>query len=316
MDAAIETSGLRRDYPGRGRSAAPVTALHGLDLVVAAGQTHGLLGPNGAGKTTLVKILATILTATAGTARVAGWDVRRHPQRVRAEIGIVLGGDRGLYTRLTARENLRFWAAAARLDRRIIRSRTDDLIERLGLTDWADQPVEKYSRGMKQRLHLARGLIGEPAVLILDEPTAGMDPVAAHDFRSLMHEVRATGATTLLATHDMVEAEALCDRVTMIDRGRALFSEPTRDVGRLFGRRYTVRFGHDGDRIADDLRALAGVTSVQAVRPGWWTADVDADALPAVTTLLLDAGVRDFASGPPSLEQVYLDTVGERGLRL
>lgn len=311
----ISTRQLRRVYPA-GRGSREVVALDGLDLDIAAGETHGLLGPNGAGKTTLVKILSTILTSTGGTASVGGWDVSRHPQRVRAEIGLVLGGDRGLYTRLSARQNLRFWAAAARLDRRSIRRRSEELIEQLGLTDWADQPVEKFSRGMKQRLHLARGLVGDPPVLILDEPTAGMDPIACHEFRELVQQLRAEGKTTLLATHDMVEADQLCDRVTLVDHGRALFCESTREVGRLLGGLSRVEFSHTDDTVASTLSAVTGVVAVRLVRVGHWVVDVEGDARYEVPNLLLAAGVRNFVSGPPSLEQVYLTYVGQRGMKL
>jgi ABC-2 type transport system ATP-binding protein len=216
---------LRRSYPAprtwRGRGE-PTEALRGLDLNIARGEVHGLLGPNGAGKTTLCRILATVLLPSSGSVRVLGYDVTRQATAVRRSIGVVFGGDRGLYPRLTARQNLRFWAALHGLPSAQGRAVGDRLLERVGLSERADERVEHYSRGMRQRLHLARGLVGDPALLLLDEPTSGMDPVAAIEFRTFVTELRDEGRTLLLATHNMAEAQQLCDRVTLIDQGCAL----------------------------------------------------------------------------------------------
>ena len=313
----IEVEDLCRVYEaGTRRSPKQVRALDQMSLQVPEGETHGLLGPNGAGKTTLVKILSTVLTPTGGHARIDGADVVRAPKQVRATIGLVLGGDRGLYTRLSARQNLRFWGAAARLDRRTVQRRADELIERLGLGEWADQPVERFSRGMKQRVHLARGLIGDPRVLILDEPTAGLDPVACREFRTLVRSLRAQGTTMLIATHDMVEAEQLCERVTLVDHGRAVFCENTREVGRLLGGDGRVEFVDDDQSLPDLVRGLPGVSAVDLDDEGRWVVAVKRDAVPAVMGLLAEKGVRDIASRPPTLEQVYVRYMGSRGLQL
>ena len=148
-----------------------------------------------------------MLLPTQGHARVHGHDVVDETKAVRPLIGIVFGGERGLYWRLTGRQNLEYWAALYKLSARETRARAQRLIERVGLTERADERVETYSRGMKQRLHLARGLIGDAKVLFLDEPTTGMDPLAGREFRALIAELKDEGRTILLATHDMVEAE-------------------------------------------------------------------------------------------------------------
>src|SRR5436189_1793843 len=170
---AVEVRDIGRVYTTRRRIT--VTALDGVSLSIPSGEVHGLLGPNGAGKTTLVKILSTVLLPTSGRASVCGHDVVGDTKAVRPLIGIVFGGERGLYTRLTARQNLEYWGALYRLSGREIKRRSVALLERMGLTDRADQRVEEFSRGMKQRLHLARGLMGDAKVLFLDEPTTGMD---------------------------------------------------------------------------------------------------------------------------------------------
>jgi ABC-2 type transport system ATP-binding protein len=313
----IDVEQLGRVYrTGSVSSAKEIVALEQFNLRVGGGETHGLLGPNGAGKTTLVKILSTVLTPSSGTARVAGADVVRQPKTVRARIGLVLGGDRGLYTRLSARQNLHFWGAAARLDRRSLRRRTDELLDRLGLAERADQPVETFSRGMKQRVHLARGLIGDPELLILDEPTAGLDPVACREFRNLVRALRSDGKTMLIATHDMIEAEQLCDRVTLVDRGRAIFSENTREVGRLLGGDGRVEFVDDDPWLPDLVRAVPGVVDVTSDDEGHWMVTLASDSVGAVLSLLAEKGVRDIASRPPTLEQVYVRYMGDRGLTL
>src|SRR4051812_33838534 len=181
---AVEVQEIRRVFTPRKREA--VTALDSVSLSIPEGEVHGLLGPNGAGKTTLVKILSTVLLPTDGRAFVGGHDVVAETKAVRPLIGIVFGGERGLYTRLSARQNLEYWGALYRLSSPQIKARSAMLLERVGLTERADQRVEEFSRGMKQRLHLARGLMGDARVLFLDEPTTGMDPLAAREFRTLI----------------------------------------------------------------------------------------------------------------------------------
>src|ERR687896_677179 len=198
MSTAVEVDEITRVFEPRRRRGNRVVALDEVALAIPEGEIHGLLGPNGAGKTTLVKILSTVLLPTSGHARVLGHDVVAETKAVRPLIGIVFGGERGLYTRLTARQNLEYWGALYRLPSELVRRRTRELLERVGLSDRADQRVEQYSRGMKQRLHLARGLIADATVLFLDEPTTGMDPIAGREFRALVNELRGEGRTILL----------------------------------------------------------------------------------------------------------------------
>ena len=221
---AIEAHGLRRVYVSqRGgffTRSLPVVALDGVELEVAPGETFGLLGPNGAGKTTMVKIMVTILLPTAGRAAVLGYDVARQAAQVRPRIGIVFGGERGLYWRLSGRDNLRYFAELYRMPPRVSRRRIGELIDMLGLTDRADDRVETYSRGMKQRLHIARGIIHDPPVVFMDEPTIGLDPAIAAELRQFIAGLRAQEKTVFLTTHYLNEAERLCDRVAVVDRGR------------------------------------------------------------------------------------------------
>lgn len=224
----VETRDLTRVFERSGkrrREAGPVVALDRVTLEVPPGEVHGLLGPNGAGKTTLCKILSTVLLPTSGSARVDGHDVVREAEAVRSVLAIVFGGERGLYLRLTARQSLRYWHALYLQPPATRASRVDEVLELVGLRDRADDPVETYSRGMKQRLHLARGLLADPRVIILDEPTLGMDPVGVRAFRTLVRELCTAGRALLITTHDMDEAEHVCDRVSLIDDGRLIATE-------------------------------------------------------------------------------------------
>lgn len=315
-DGGVEVQKLRRTYQKRGGE--PRHALDGVDLTVAAGEVHGLLGPNGAGKTTLCKVLCTLLTPTSGSARVNGFDVVDEAAAVRRVIGIVFGGDRGLYTRLTARENLTYWSALYLLKPREARDRVAQLLERVGLDDRADERVETYSRGMKQRLHLARGLISDPPVLILDEPTVGMDPVAARDFRLLVADLRAEHRTVLLTTHDMAEAEAVCDRVTLIDGGRVLGTEDPKTIGVWLSAFERVTAGGVRAETADAVKSIPGVIAAEydaqslALR-----VETDREgAVNQVLRALAEAGVSEISTGRPGLSEVYLHLIGTRGLRV
>src|SRR6266540_5371667 len=314
MEPAVEVREISRVFTPRRRD--PVTALAGVSLSIPSGEVHGLLGPNGAGKTTLVKILSTVLLPTTGSALVCGHDVVAETRAVRPLIGIVFGGERGLYTRLSARQNLEYWAALYKLPRGQIAGRTTELLERVGLGERADQRVEEYSRGMKQRLHLARGLIAGASVLFLDEPTTGMDPIAAREFRALIGELRAEGRTILLATHDMVEAETLCDRVTLIDHGRILATESPRSLGHLVSRFQRVDVEGAEGTLLDRIGALAGVARVDHDGASARISVDDEGAVSTVLKLVVDAGVTAVKVSQPSLEEVYVGLIGDRGLEV
>jgi len=310
---AVDVQEIRRVFTPRKRD--PVTALDGVSLTIPVGEVHGLLGPNGAGKTTLVKILSTVLLPTDGRAFVGGHDVVAETKVVRPLIGIVFGGERGLYTRLSARQNLEYWGALYRLSGAQIKARSTELIERVGLTERADQRVEEYSRGMKQRLHLARGLMGDARVLFLDEPTTGMDPLAAREFRTLIGELKGEGRTILLTTHDMVEAETVCDRVTLIDRGRILATETPRTLGSLISRFQRVDIEGAPASLIASIELVAGVSAVVVQPDGTVRIEVNEDgATSVVLKHLVDAGVTSVKTSLPSLEEVYVQMIGERGL--
>jgi ABC-2 type transport system ATP-binding protein len=317
VSAAVQVEEITRVFEPRRRGSNRVVALDDVSLTIPVEEIHGLLGPNGAGKTTLVKILSTVLLPTSGKARVLGHDVVSETHAVRPLIGIVFGGERGLYWRLTGRQNLEYWGALYKLSTRVAKARTQELLERVGLADKADERVEDYSRGMKQRLHLARGLIGDGKVLFLDEPTTGMDPLAAREFRTLIGELRGEGRTILLATHDMAEAETVCDRVTLIDRGRIIATESPRTLGGLLSRFQRIDVEGAPQAVLDEIEAMRGVTSVTVVDGVGTRIEVDEEGVTQVVLeRLVNAGVTSVRTSLPNLEEVYVQLIGERGMEL
>ncbi|RYZ10360.1 MAG: ABC transporter ATP-binding protein [Myxococcales bacterium] len=314
---AIETERLSRRY-GAGTAAKGRLALDQVSLQVEPGEVRGLLGPNGAGKTTLVKILSTVLLPTSGRALVFGHDVEKATREVRSRIGIVFGGDRGLYNNLTARENLEYWAALYDVPIKEVKPRIERLLERVGLAERATQAVSGYSRGMKQRLHLARGLVAGAKVLFLDEPTMGMDPMAARDFRQIVRELRSEGCTILLTTHDMREAEALCDKVALIDRGKVLAVERPAELSRYVARYERIDVEGASDALLESLRSHGGVATVNRAPQGHGHRIelADGDAHRSVLALLVQTGVTSITTSRPSLEEVYVHLIGDRGLEV
>ncbi|HYZ98080.1 MAG TPA: ATP-binding cassette domain-containing protein [Acidimicrobiales bacterium] len=203
------------------KSFGEVRALNGIDLDVPAGTVYGLLGPNGAGKTTAVRILTTILWPDGGRAEVLGLDVTRHPQRVRESIGLA-GQYAAVDENLTGRENLRLVGRLTHLPSRRIAARADELLERFGLTDAANRPARTYSGGMRRRLDLAAALVHRPPVLFLDEPTTGLDVASRSDLWQVIEELVDEGATLLLTTQYLEEADHLAERIAVVDRGRII----------------------------------------------------------------------------------------------
>lgn len=206
-------------------AAKPVDALRDVSFEVQPGEVVGLVGPNGAGKTTLIKIVATLLEQTSGRVQVAGHDTVEVPSEARRRMGLMLADDRGAYVRLTGRQNLEFFAAMAGLGRAEARSRAGHLLERLGL-DGPDKMVFGYSSGMKSKLGLARALVGSPDLLVLDEPTRSLDPVATSEAHTVIAEAAAAGAAVLLSSHRLDEVTTVCDRVVLVVGGEARFTGP------------------------------------------------------------------------------------------
>jgi len=221
------------------KSFGDVQALAGVDFTVNEGEIFGFLGPNGAGKTTTISIIAGLLNADSGTVRIAGLDIRKEGRRVRGMLGVV-PQDIALYEELTGRENLHFWGSLYGLSGKSLRAEAERVLELVGLTDRADDPVREYSGGMKRRLNLSAGLIHHPKVILLDEPTLGIDPQARLNILDIIRGGVSGGMTVIYTTHYLEEAEKLCDRIAIIDHGRILAQGTLGELVKLAGEGNTV----------------------------------------------------------------------------
>jgi ABC-2 type transport system ATP-binding protein len=238
MNVAIECENLKRTYTSRnliGKKQENI-ALHDIHCSIPKGIVFGLLGPNGSGKTTTIRILSTLLTPTAGKARVLGYDVVKEASRVRGRIGLILGGERGLYGRLTGEENLKYFAALNNLGRTESHQRVKEIIKLVGLTEAGNRKVEQYSRGMRQRLHIGRSLMTDPDVIFMDEPTIGLDPQGAQELRHLVPDLVSRGKTILLTTHYMLEADELCSMVAIINHGKIVVTGSPLEIKKKFSK--------------------------------------------------------------------------------
>jgi len=319
--AAIEVEGLRRTYRTTTgsfrRRSKSIEAVRGVDFAVGEGELFGLLGPNGAGKTTTIKMLITLLIPTSGKATVLGYDVVKDAREVRKRIGYVFGGDRGLYERLSALDNLRDFAELYAVPPAEQKRRIGELLDLVGLAGREKERVEGYSRGMRQRLHIARGLLHDPPVVFLDEPTIGVDPVGARELRRTIAGLTEAGKTVLLTTHYMFEADDLCDRMAVIAKGEIVAEGTPRDLKAIVADRTVIEietFGVDDDAV-ERVRQADGVTSVSIEeREQAQVLHVQSPAGTELTQRLLGllgtTRIGRVAVREPTLEDAYVALVG------
>jgi ABC-2 type transport system ATP-binding protein len=319
-EKAITVTDLRRVYSSsKGvfrKTRNIVEAVRGISFDVDYGELFGLVGPNGAGKTTTIKMLTTLLTPTSGNAKILGYDVAHDVMKIRRRIGIIFGGERGLYYRVSGRENLRYFADLYGVAFSIREKRINDLLGMVGLTDRADERVEGYSRGMKQRLHIAKGLVNDPPLVFMDEPTIGLDPEAARETRAMIKGLVKEGKTILLTTHYMFEADELCERIGVISGGRIVALD-TPSALKRFVKDITVieveAFGV-ADRDLAVLRQEPEVTAVNANLEGERQiirvqTPRGSEFIPTITRLLSRAKIVDVRVKEPTLEDAYLRLV-------
>jgi ABC-2 type transport system ATP-binding protein len=325
--AVIHTENLKRIYQTTTgiirRKRKDIVALDGVDLDILPGELFGLLGPNGAGKTTITRILATVLLPTSGTSQVFGLDIVKAVKKIRPRIGLVFGGERGLYWRLSGWDNLQYFADLYKVPPEISKRRIPELLELVGLTERANERIEGYSRGMKQRLHIARGLIHDPELLFLDEPTIGLDPLAARELREVIRGLSQAGKTIFLTSHYMFEVDALCNRVAVMNKGKILVLDTPSALKRLVANLEVVEiecFGVPAELI-EKIRSHPCVEAVNIERLDQSQliqiqAPAGAELVKEFLGMLEGVQVRKVVTRQPTLEDAYVKLVGEESKKV
>jgi ABC-2 type transport system ATP-binding protein len=310
-------------FGGRKRA---IEALRGVSLDIYPGEIFGLLGPNGAGKTTLIRCLTTLLLPTAGTLQVNGYNVERDEDRVRASVGCMLMGERGLYWKLTGRENLDFFGSLYHIPAQIRQRRVEAIIELLSLGEIVDRPVETYSSGQKMKLAFAKALINRAPILVLDEPTNTLDVPTARELRAIVCDLNRQGHTVIYTTHQMVEAEEMCDRVAIIDHGEIIALGAVTELKVSLQQDAVIRVGgvipasayaavRDLEHVSEVALAIPssgtqaasdGVSELRVVTPH------PRRLLPELIRTLFDNGavIEDVAPAQATLEDVFVALTG------
>lgn len=313
----------RRRWPfAKKEPKATFTAVDGVDLQIERGEIFGLLGPNGAGKSTTIRMLCTLLEPTSGTAHVNGFDIVKQANEVRRSLGTLLAGERSIYWKLTGRENLEYFAALYHIPTAAAKQRVEELIERMELKERANELVEKYSTGMRQRVAIAKALLARPPILLLDEPTLGLDPQAARRLRELIAELKQEGHTILLTTHYMEEADLLSDRIGIIDQGKIIALDTPEGLKQRIDQKEVIRLEISGwqDYIGEKLRALSDVQNLVARQQGeadLWEVNLQASnsraVLPKLVENISQNGTRlvNMNIVKPSLEDVFIHLTGK-----
>jgi ABC-2 type transport system ATP-binding protein len=306
-DVVLNCSGLRKAYGDH-------VAVDGVGFTIEAGETYGLLGPNGAGKTTTISMIAGLLDSDGGTALVSGNEITTKSTAAKAAIGLV-PQDLAIYPDLTARENLRFFGKLYNIGGSL-NERVDEILDVIELSDRADDQTKEYSGGMKRRLNIGLGLLHKPDLLILDEPTVGVDPQSRNAILENVERLGAQGMAVLYTTHYMEEAERLCDRVGIIDEGAIIAEGTRRDLVALVGERDRLHLDLSGDAslVADAVSAINGVESCSSAGSELEVVTVSASrALPDVVLSITESGldVHSIQVSEPDLESVFLHLTGK-----
>jgi ABC-2 type transport system ATP-binding protein len=321
-ETVIEVSNVTRSYTTElgifKKEKKKVDALNGVSFSVKKGEIFGLLGPNGAGKTTMIKILSTMLIPHSGKVAILGIDPSKDHSTLRPKINFILGGERNLYWRLSAYDNLSYFADLYKIPNSIKKNRIEELLKLVGLEEVAHQKVETFSKGMKQRLQIARGLVNNPEILFLDEPSIGLDPVSARQLRDILRELNKQGTTILLTTHYMFEADELCDRIAFINKGRLLEIDTPSNLKKKVDNMSIIECSVLGasQLQIDAIKNLKSVHHMQVDQQDFtYSLRVQTNepqlVVPFIYDTMKNAVITDLTVSNPTLEDVYVRTIGE-----
>ena len=321
METQVYVKDLRREFVSKKgfikKEKKVVEAVKGISFDIKKGEIFGLLGENGAGKTTTIKILTTLLLPTSGEVNVLGYNPVNQEKLIRPRINFVFGGERSLYWRLSARENLQYFCDLYKLEYRQQKKRIDEVLEIVKLTDRADEKVETYSKGMKQRLQIARGMINDPEIIFLDEPTIGLDPVGAMELRSTIRHLQALDKTLLLTTHYMYEADDLCDRIAILKKGEMVTLDTPEQIKKLVTGNKVISveaLGVSADRL-NHLKEMEGIMNVN-LQNIEQTQLIELHCTETVETMkrvmesLKDHHVLNITPREATLEDAYIQLIG------
>lgn len=322
MNCVIDVENLHREFvTAKGwihRKKERVRAVDGISFQVKRGEVFGLLGQNGAGKTTTIKMLITLLAPTKGKCEVLGFDTFSQEKRIRNRINFIFGGELGLYRRLSARDNLRYFACLYHIGQEEAAGRIAGILQLVGLREKADILVETFSKGMIQRLQIARGLLNDPEILFMDEPTVGLDPLGARMLRDIIRKLKEEGKTILLTTHYMYEADELCDRIAILNRGKLIALDTPANLKKLAGLEEVIeiRLECPPENKVKEIEMIRGVKEAilqQEEKDCLLTVKFSkgAEVIEGVMEILKGVRVHSFSSREITLEDVYIKMLEE-----
>lgn len=321
MEQVIYVENLRRDFiktKGLIRRKRTVTAaVDGITFDVRRGEIFGILGENGAGKTTTIKMLITLLAPTSGVCKVLGYNTYGEEKKIRNRINFIFGGEMGVYRRLSGRDNLQYFANLYHIPMAEAKRKVNEVLEIVGLTDKADALAETYSKGMIQRLQISRGLMNDAEILFMDEPTIGLDPLGARTLRNLIRTLKEHGKTIVLTTHYLYEAEELCDRIAIMNKGKIVALDTPQGLKDLLENTKTIELviKHSMTNLYERIKEISGVRSVE-FKEGEENDiylikyDRDLDILSEVLNLTCD--ITSFSQKELTLEDVFIHLMGDK----
>ena len=321
MEQVIYVENLKRDYiKTKGlinRKKTVTAAVNGISFDVKRGEIFGILGENGAGKTTTIKMLITLLAPTSGVCKVLGYNTFGQEKKIRNRINFIFGGEMGVYRRLSGRDNLQYFANLYHIPRTEAKRKVNEVLEIVGLSDKADTLVETYSKGMIQRLQIARGLMNDAEILFMDEPTIGLDPLGARTLRNLIKTLKEHGKTIVLTTHYLFEADELCDRIAIMNKGKIAALDTPQGLKKILDNTKTMELAikHSMTNFCEKFKEINGIKDVEfkeGEENDIYTIKYNRDSDILSDMLKVTNDITSFSQKELTLEDVFIHLLGEK----